>query len=210
MNIVIFGSTGPNGCALVEQGLQQGHKVTAFARNPAALEIKHENLLVAKGDILEPASVSAAIQGRDAVLSALGTKTLKKNTIMSDGTRNIIAAMKAHNVRRLIVETSLEVGDSRGQSTRLFRWIFLPLLLRNVFADKEIQEREIMASGLDWTIVRPGMLTNGPRTGEYQVWTGAPPPATRKSYVSRADVADFMLKQLTDSNYLRKAVGMTY
>jgi putative NADH-flavin reductase len=189
--------------------LDQGHIVTAVARNPAAVTTKHERLRVQQGDILEPASVEAAMKGQEAVLSALGTRVIKKNSIISDGTRNIIDAMKKHGVRRVIVETSLDVGDSRGELGWAFTWIFRPLLLRNIFADKEVQERIIRESGLDWVIVRPVYLTNGPRTGKYEVWTGRRPIATT-GRISRADVADFMLKQLDDDAYLRKTPGLSY
>jgi putative NADH-flavin reductase len=114
MNIAIFGATGPSGREMVQQALDQGHVVTALARDPDAIMNHHDRLKVVKGNILDPISVEAAVTGQDAVLSTLGTKVIKKNTIISDGTRNIIDIMKMLGVRRLIVETSLDVGDSRG------------------------------------------------------------------------------------------------
>jgi putative NADH-flavin reductase len=209
MHIVIFGATGPTGREVVRQALDQGHVVTAVARNPAAVTVQHERLKVQQGNILDPVSVEAAVKGQEAVLSALGTKVIRKNTIISDGTRNIIEAMKKNGVRRLIVETSLDVGDSRGELGWAFTWIFRPLLLRNIFADKEVQERIIQDSGLDWVIVRPAYLTNGPQTGKYKVWMGRRPMATT-GRISRVDVADFMLKQLTNDTYLRKTPGLSY
>jgi putative NADH-flavin reductase len=209
MNIIVFGATGPSGRLIVEQALEQGHDVTAVARNPDAVKIQNEKLTVVKGDILDPSAVENAISGKDAVLSALGVRKLGKNTILSDGTKNIITAMEKHGVKRLVCMTSLGVGDSKDQPAWVFRAIIRPLLLRNVFIDKEEQERLVKASHLDWIIVRPAGLTNGPRTGVYRDWIGEPSsPIT--SRISRADVADFMLKQLTDDTYLRRTPGQSY
>jgi putative NADH-flavin reductase len=209
MNLLIFGSTGPSGIPLIQQALEQGHVVTAFARNPAAITFTHDRLRVHKGDILDAASVEAAVQSQNAVLSTLGVRKLGKNTILSDGTKNIINAMQQLNVRRLIIETSLGVGDSRGQMSWIFEKIVRPTYLRNVFADKEIQEQYIRQSDLDWIIVRPAMLTNGPHTGTYEIWLGEKPTGV-KLKISRADVADFMLKQLTDPVYIREAASLSY
>jgi len=208
MNLIIVGSTGGTGRCLVEQALEQGHTVTAFARNPAKITIQHPNLSVVQGDVLDRATVKPALNGKDAVLSALGVRKLRKTTVLSEGTRNIITAMQQHGVRRLIVESSLGVGDSRGQ----FPWylgLLVRIFLRNIYADKEVQEAFIRESGLDWTIVRPAGLTNGARRGVYRQWVGKP-DAPITGWISRADVADFMLKQLTDTTYLRQAVGLSY
>ena len=209
MNLVIFGATGPSGRLIAEQALEQGHNVTAFVRNPEALSIRNDKLSVAKGDILDLASVDAAVAGKEAVLSALGVRKLGKNTILSDGTKNIITAMQKQGVKRFICMTSLGVGDSKDQPAWVFRYVIRPVFLRNIFVDKEVQERLVMDSGLDWIIVRPAGLTNGPRTGIYKHWVGEPKePIT--SRISRADVAEFMLKQLTDDSYLRKTPGQSY
>jgi putative NADH-flavin reductase len=209
MNITIFGATGPSGRLIVEQALVQRHAVTAFVRNPAALSIQNEKLTVVKGDVLDLASVEAAVAGKDAVLSALGVRKLGKNTILSDGTQNIIAAMQKHAVKRFVCMTSLGVGDSKDQPAWIFRYVIKPVFLRNIFVEKEVQERLVMESGLDWIIVRPAGLTNGPRTGVYKHWVGAPTqPIT--SQISRADAAEFMLKQLTDDTYLLKTPGQSY
>ena len=210
MNLLIIGATGGTGRQLVEQALAQGHNVTAFVRNPAKVRIKHEWLSVAKGNVLDNETVDKAVQGKDAVLSALGHKRwLGKTTILSEGTRNIIAAMKKHGVRRFICETSLGIGNSRGNLGLYYTLFVIPLLLYLYFKDKELQERYIMESNLDWIIVRPGQLTNGKRRGLYR-----PGPDVGSKFftvrISRADVADFMLKQLTDDSYLRKTPGIAY
>jgi putative NADH-flavin reductase len=209
MNLLVFGSTGPSGIPLIQQAVEQGHHVTAFARNSAAITFAHEHLRIHQGNILDAASVDAAVQLQDVVLSTLGVRKIGKNKILSDGTKNIINAMQRHNIRRFICETSLGVGDSRGQMSWIFENVFRTTYLRNIFDDKEIQEQYIRESNLDWTIVRPAMLTNGPRTGNYKVWLGQKPPDV-KIKVSRVDVADFMLKQVADSTYVYQHPAISY
>jgi putative NADH-flavin reductase len=208
MKVLIVGATGATGLELMEQALEAGHGVTAFARRPAAVQLKHPSLTVHQGNILDYSSVEAAVGGQDAVLSALGVRRLGKNTMLSDGTRNVIQAMEKLGVKRLIVESSLGVGDSRGQLGRFYDWFWLPLLMRNIFADKETQELLVRSSRLDWVIVRPAILTNGPRTGRYKA--GSIPFTSFQRKISRADTAEFMLKQLTDDTYLRQTPGLSY
>jgi putative NADH-flavin reductase len=212
MNLLIFGATGGTGRVLVAQALEQGHRVTAFARNPDTIKMKHKNLAVVQGDILDYASVERAVKGQDAVLSALGTKALRRNTTISDGTRNIITAMEKYGVKRFVFESSLSIGDSKPQQRQLplfFNVIIMPLFFRNIAQDKEIQEHYIMQSTLDWVIVRPAVLTNGPRTGVYRSEFSAIDTSV-KGKISRADVADFMLRQLTDDTYVHKTPSLSY
>jgi putative NADH-flavin reductase len=207
MKIVIFGSTGGTGKELVKQGLELGHEVTAFARNPSKLdEFKSENLKIVQGDVFNYEDVEKAILGQDAVLSALGNPTLKPNNTTSEGTRNIVKAMQKHNVRRFICETSLGVGDSRDQAGFFATKIFFPLVLKNVFADKEIQEEIIRQSDLDWIIVRPGALNNKPKSSKYRAGLDK----KISGNISRADVAEFMLKQLDSDEFLRKTPAICY
>jgi len=209
MKLLVFGGTGGTGREIVAQALGQGHVVTALVRNPAALTTKHENLRVVRGDILDYPSVDAAVPGQDAVLSALGVRVLRKNTLLSDGTQTIIRAMERHGVKRFICESSLGVGESKEQLGWVFNLFIIPLFLRNVFRDKETQEQHIRQSKPEWIIVRPGALVNGPRTGVYRSGFSTT-DRTIKAKISRADVADFMLKQLTDDTYLRKTPGLSY
>lgn len=209
MKLLIFGSTGRTGRELVMQALEAGHDVTAFARDPAKLEIDHDRLTAVKGDISDPASIHRAMPGHDVVLSALGSPGLGKSNMLSEGTRHIISAMASAGVNRLIFESSIGIGDSRDHAGVFARWIFFPLILRNIFADKEIQERIIMESSLDWIIVRPGRLTNGPRTGTYRQGDEINAAAVGGS-ISRADTAEFMLRQLTNDTYLRQTPAVSY
>jgi putative NADH-flavin reductase len=186
-----------------------GHTVTAFVRNPAKLDLKHPNLRVVQGDVLDCAAVERAMSDQEAVLSALGTPALTKNTVRSEGTRNIIRAMETAGLRRLVSLSSIGIGDSQPMLPFHYKYIIVPLLLRQGFAEHELQEEYIKQSQTAWTIVRPGAFTNGGRTGVYR--HGLPVSApTIKAKISRADVADFMLKQLADNTYLHQAPWVSY
>lgn len=210
MNLLIFGATGGTGRELVKQALELGHSVTAFVRNPAKLTVQHRNLRIVKGNVLDYPSVEHAVAGSDAVLSALGHKRwFIKTTILSDGTRNIINAMEKHGVKRFVCETSLGVGDSRGRLGIYYTFFVVPVIIYFYYKDKELQERYIKQSSLDWVIVRPGQLTNGRKRGTYR---HSPDIGSRilTVRISRADVGDFMLRQLTDNIYLHRTVGVAY
>jgi putative NADH-flavin reductase len=207
MKLIIFGATGSIGRQLVEQALAEGHTVTAFVRDPARLELKHTNLKMIQGDVMDLASVEKAVQGQEAVLCALGAG--RKGTIRSEGTRNIISAMEKAGVRRLICQTTLGVGDSQGNLNFFWKRIMFGLILREAFADHVKQENYIKQSGLDWTIVRPGAFTNGKRTGAYRHGFGGSDKRLSLK-ISRADVADFMLKQLANNTYHHQTPGLSY
>lgn len=210
MNLLIIGASGGTGKELVQQGLEQGHSVKAFVRNPDSLKLNHDRLTLVQGDVLDYASVKRAMEGSDAVLSALGhSRWFIPTSILSEGTKNIIAAMKIQNVKRFICETSLGVGDSRGKLGLYYTIFVIPFITYFYFRDKKRQEQLIKASGLDWTIVRPGRLTNGKKRGTYRHGT-EPGNYIVTLSVSRADTADFMLKQLNDDTYLNKTPAVVY
>jgi uncharacterized protein YbjT (DUF2867 family) len=207
MNVVVFGATGSVGRELVKQALEQGHVVTAFVRDPAKLGIEHPNLKIVVGSAMDVTSVEKGVRGQDAVLVSLGAG--RKGTIRAEGTRNIIRAMHTTGVRRLICQSTLGVEDSRGNLNFFWKHIKFGLLLREAYADHDKQEEHVARSGLDWTIVRPAAFVDGPRTGEYRHGFRGN-DRTVKLKISRADVADFMLKQLTDARYLRATPGLSY
>ncbi len=207
MKLLIFGSTGSIGRLLIKQALEQGHTLTAFTRDATKVNIKHNNLQVTRGDVMDPASVERAIKGHEVVLCSLGAG--RKGTVRSEGTRNIISSMEKVGVRRLICQSTLGVGDSWGNLNVFWKYIMFGLLLRPAYADHVSQEDYVRQSRLDWTIVRPGAFTDGERTGKYR--HGFPSTdKTAKIKISRADVADFMLKQLIDDTYLHKTPGLSY
>jgi len=208
--LLIVGATGGTGRQLVAQALERGFTVTALVRSPSKLQADHPQLTVIQGDVLDYASVEAAMRGQEAVVSALGHKRFFYPTrILSEGTRNILRAMGAHAVPRLVCETSLGVGDSAGRMGVYYTFFTIPVVLPFYFWDKTRQERIIAESNAEWVIVRPGVLTNadkrgrvrhGPRVGSF----------LGTVRVSRADVADFMLNQLESDTYLGAAPGVAW
>lgn len=209
MRIVIFGSTGGTGREMIEQALDQGHHVTAQARSPEKLEdLEHPELEVVRGNVLDQADVERAVASQEAVLCAIGAGA-GRTTLRQDGTRIIVAAMEKLGVSRLVCLSSLGVGDSRANLPFFTKHLVVGIFLRHAFADHERQEAIVRSCPLAWTIVRPPHLIDGPRTGEYRF--GFPPTdRSTQGKISRADVADFMLKQLTDDAFVRKSPGVSY
>lgn len=209
MKLLIFGATGGTGREVVKQALEEGHAVTAFVRNPGKLDIKHANLMLVQGDVMDFTSVEKAVQGQEAVVCVLGSGQKLTGTIRSEGTQQIIHAMEKTGIRRFICQSTLGAGDSWGSLNFFWKYIMFGFLLRNVFADHQRQENYVKNSHLDWTIIRPGSFVDGERTGEYR--HGFPgTDKTSKLKISRADVADFILKQLTDNAYLGKTPSLSY
>ena len=195
MKIAIFGASGRTGILTVYQALNKGHLVTAFARKPSSVTIQHKNLQVVQGDILEYDKVKQAVEGQDVIISTLGVESRKPTTILSEGTRNILRAMEECKVSRFICMSSAGIlGNDAGI---LFGKIIMPLFLKQVFIDKVRQMKIIQETNLDWVIVRPTGLTDAPKTGKYKITMGL--PVSRR--IPRADVADFMLKLMTDKQY---------
>ncbi len=211
MKIVIFGAAGATGRILVERVLAQGHEVTAFDRHTAALTIEHPKLSLVQGDIFNPSQVEEAIAGQDVVVSVLGVRPGVTIPVCSKGTEHIIEAMQKLGVKRFICQSAFAVAALDGE-WREIPWM-VPILpffpkVKAMFEDKVIQEQEIRQSNLDWIIVRPATLTEGSRTGEYKV--GEPLSMGPRAKISRADVADFLLKQVNDDTYLHQVPRLKY
>jgi putative NADH-flavin reductase len=210
MNILIIGGTGKTGKELIKQGLEKGYSITALVRNPAKIKMNHPNLSIKKGNVLKPETFKNSFQGQDAVLSALGHKRfIIYSTTLSKGTKNIIAEMQKQKVKRLICITSLGINDSRFKLGLYYTLFTIPFILFFYFLDKSKQEKIIVHSDLDWTIVRPGHLTNGRKRTHYKHGENTGHYIFTK-LISRADVAHFMLDQLNDKTYIHKAPGLTY
>jgi putative NADH-flavin reductase len=176
-------------------------------RNPAALAAR-PGLTIVEGDVTDAAAVSRAVAGHEAILSVLGPRGGQYG-VLPGGVQNIVAAMSQAGVRRLIHVSSFGVGDSLAQMGWVARQIVVPLFLRKALDEKEIEEGIIRASDLDWIIARPGGLEDGPRTGVYRCITD-PREKVGQPRIARADVADFMLQNLADERFVRRAVGLTY
>ncbi len=209
MRVVVFGATGPTGREVVAQALDAGHEVRAFARNPGAVGSWAPGLTVAQGDVLDPNAVRAAVAGTDAVLSVLGTgANAQPTTVMSEGTGIILAAMEQVGVKRIIVVTSAASLDDPTAPAPLFFRLVLRRLLRHVFADHKRLEERVRASDCEWTIVQPPRLLDGPRTGRYRIEVEKRVP--RGHTINRADVADFMLRELGARQFVQRAVSIGY
>ncbi|MBF6321325.1 NAD(P)-dependent oxidoreductase [Nocardia cyriacigeorgica] len=206
MRIAIFGATGTLGRHVLERALRQGHEVTILTRDASRVASTHDNLRVVEGDVLDPAAVDGAVAGQEAVLICLGNG--RKGVVRAEGTRTVIEAMRRNGVKRLICQSTLGVGDSRDNLNFLWKYVLFGLVLRPAYNDHVRQEEHVRASDLDWTIVRPSAFTDGPATGTYrQGFTGNEAGLSLK--ISRADIAEFMLDQLTDRTSLHRAVGIS-
>ncbi len=197
-NILIFGATGPSGLEIVKQALEAGYQVTAFVRDPSKVTTLPAGVRTAVGDVLDASSVAAAVLGHDVVISTLGNGNQLKNPPCAAGIRNIIAAMEANGVTRLIALSAYGTADSRHG---FYGWV-LNTLMKEKQRDKEEMERSIASSSLDWTIVRPPVLTMGPRTGRVRGALGIVLRGYPK--ISRADQAAWMLAEIDERRFVGK------
>jgi putative NADH-flavin reductase len=199
--VLVIGASRGIGLETVRIALRAGHSVRALARSAASISIQNVNLDKVSGNALDSGTIRKALQDTHVVIQTLGVDIsprviFERTTLFSQSTRILVDAMKAAGVKRLIAVTGLGAGDSRGHGGFFYDAIAFPLLLKRVYDDKDVQEWIIRSSGLDWTIVRPGLLTKGPATGHYRVLTE--PDAWRFGVISRADVADFLVRQIDD------------
>lgn len=207
MKVIVFGASGTVGSHVVTQGLEQGHEITAFTRSHTSITPQHPRLTIVAGDVFNAAALAPVLTGHDAVIVALGAGA--KGGVRGRGTAAITAAMHEAGVRRLVVQSTLGAGDSHPALTPLWKYVMFGMLLRAAYLDHHEQELATRASGLDWTITRPGAFVDGPRTGAYR--RGFAPVRVKKvATVSPADVADFLLEQLTDDRWLRKSPSQGY
>ena len=209
MKIVVFGASGGTGIKIVEQALAAGHRVTAFVRNPGKVNIQHPKLLFVQGDVMDKVAVENAVAGQEAVISALGPSRPPVPRMMEAAAENIVAAMRKHGVRRLISTTGAGVRDPQDQPKLIDHLIkgLLTLMAGAVLRDSEANVNIIRATDLDWTIVRYPRLTDGAHTGKYRVGYVGKNSGTQ---LSRADGADFVLKELNEQKYVRQAPVVSY
>lgn len=206
MKVIVFGATGSVGREIVAQALADGYSVTAFSRDPQRLSLQHARLQLAKGDVRDGGDVRVAVAGHDAVICALGAGL--KGDLRAPGTLNIISAMQHHGLRRLVCLSTLGVGDSAVHLNFYWKYIMFGLLLRRAFRDHVAQEQHVVASGLDWTLVRPSAYTDGPRTNTVQHGFGTEKRRLSLT-VSRADVAAFTLATLKERLYLGRSANLS-
>ncbi len=205
MSVLVFGATGGTGLALIRKALGDGLSVKAFVRGRAALP-NGGRLEVLAGDVMDAAAVAASIAPDDEVVVSLGrSKRATAPDVCEAGTRNIIKAMAAVGARRIVIVSAFGIGDTRGKASWLIR-MFYALLLRAQMADKEKQERLLKAANLDWTIVQPVALIDGPASGR---WLASRDGEIASQQITRGDVARFILEELADPHFVGKTVALS-
>lgn len=209
MKIILFGASGRTGQHIIAQALDQGHDVTAFARTPGKIMISDDRLQILQGDIHDVTAVEHAIKGHDVVLCTLGVNKGEPVTALAEGTRNIVQAMKKNGVRRIInVSAAGFLGEQADFLIGKLLFWFFDRYLKKLFGAMKQQYEVIEQSGLEWIAVRPMLLDEGPRKGNYRVvLNGIPSKGYR---INTGDVAEFMLKNLATDGYVRKAPAIAY
>jgi uncharacterized protein YbjT (DUF2867 family) len=212
MKLLVIGATGGTGKEIITQALALGHHVTALVRDASKPGLSPP-VEKAVGDVLDADSLKKALTGQEAVICSLGsaaTGPFKEMTLLSEGTQNLVAAMHAQGVSRLVCITGTGAGESQGHGPWYYNWLIQPLMLRGVYRDKTRQEAVVRGSGLVWTIVRPALLTNGAARGEGAARALTELAGVHVGTISRADVAAFCLRELADGRYQNKAPVITY
>jgi uncharacterized protein YbjT (DUF2867 family) len=201
MKILVLGATGGTGRLIVRDAVAKGHSVVALVRSKASADLPDARMI--EGDARDEAILARAMDGCDAVVSALGTGIgFRKVDLLTVATRALVTSMMRNGVRRLVCVSALGVGDSRGHGGFVFDRLFLPLLLSQAYKDKERQEAAVRASALDWVILRPAMLTDAPARGNARAFIDL--AGVKGGKIARADVARFVVDQLTTDAWLRR------
>jgi len=209
--VLIIGASRGIGLETVKAALHAGHSVRALARSARRISVDHPKLEKMAGDALQVPTVKRALTGVDVVIQSLGVTPgpeiiFKPTRFFSTATRVLVAAMEEAQVKRLICVTGFGAGDSRGHGGFLYNVAF-HLLMGRIYGDKDAQERIVRRSKLDWVIVRPVILTNGPKTNAYHALVD--PHDWTCGFISRVDVADFLVKQIDDDTFLHKTPVLT-
>jgi putative NADH-flavin reductase len=208
--IIVFGANGGIGSQVVNMALQQGHEVTAIARNPESIKVKHNHLTIVKGDILQPETFKKYLEGKDVVISAIGQNSLEKTTLYSQGAKNLVMALGQSGSTRcyFISAAGLSVNPSHNLVVRFATKYVLQRILKNMFADLLEMETVIKQSDLDWTIVRPPRLTDSISTRPYRFSIDT--FLENGLSISRRDVARFMLDNIENVSFYKSTVEVAY
>lgn len=202
MKVLVLGATGGTGRLIVRDAQEKGYSVVAMVRSRASADLPGADVI--EGDVRDVGALMHALEGCDAVVSALGTglSPFSEVSLLTEATNALILAMGRSGVRRLVCISALGVGDSRGHGGFVFDRIFMPLLLRHAYKDKLRQEDAIRASALDWIIVRPGRLTDDPARGSLRAVVDL--AGVNGGKIARADVARFVVEQLATDTWLKR------
>ncbi|MCW3071200.1 MAG: family oxidoreductase [Bacteroidetes bacterium] len=209
-NIVVLGANGGIGRQALEEALKAGHNVTAVLRTPANLILSHPNLQIVKGDVMNTETLEQYLTNKDAVISAIGKNSFKATTLYSQGNKNLMAAMQKTGSKRVffISASGLDVNPTHSLIVRFATKYILQKLLRNMYADIRIMEKSVQQTDLNWTILRPPKLTDKPVTGKYRVAVNT--ILNNGLSISRADVAHFMINNITNETIYQKTVEIGY
>lgn len=210
MKMLVVGGTGGTGQAIVQQAIAAGHEVVALVRSPSVAAELLPGARLVEGDVRDSAAVDRAVAGCDAVVSALGSRRLtpfSRVTFLSEGTRTLVDAMRKNGVGRLVCITGVGAGDSRGHGGFVYDHLILPTVLRTMYEDKDRQEAVIRASVLDWTLVRPTILSDKPATGHVRALTDL--GDFHGGTIPRADVAAFVVSEAAEPKWRQRAVVIT-
>ena len=208
MNILVIGSRGI-GLEVIKQGLELGHDIRVLSRHPEDIKVTGTKLTIVRGDAMNPSDVNEASKSIDIIISAIGVPPSRKDiSVFSGSAGNIISAMKENNVKFFITVTGIGAGDSKGHGGFFYDNVINPMLLKKIYEDKDRQESLLKQSGVNWIIVRPGFLTNGPLTQKYRVLTDL--NGVKCGSISRADCAHFILSQAASRTYIKQTPLLTY
>jgi len=208
MKVLVIGGTRGVGREVLVTAHSAGHEVTLLARNAERISLPVTGVRVVAGDAGDAADIERAVAGQQAIVWTVGVgPTRLRVDLFSRGTQFLLAAMAKHGVKRLVCVTGIGAGDSRGHGGFLYDRVVQPLFMKSVYEDKDRQEAQLRASDVDWTIVRPGRLTNGPATGLVRALTEI--EGVRARSVSRADVAGFIVENLATDDFRKTAVLLT-
>jgi putative NADH-flavin reductase len=212
MKVAIIGATGKTGYQTMLKALDLGHSVTAVVRDPGSIHLQHERLQLNQADVMERLEMlEDALTGQEAVISTIGISTglNSKISLYSKGTANIIKAMHKKGVKRLTLISSIGIDETRDPNVPfIFQDVFFPLIFSNSAADMREMEKNVTSSNLNWTIARSAGLVNKPPSWQYRVVIA--PSLPRPYTMGRADLADFMIKQLGNPEYFNKIVSLAY
>ena len=208
--IIVFGATGGTGKQVVEQALEEGHKVTVIVRNPDAITMNHRNLEIIKGDVLQPITFENALKEKDAVVSCLGSKVGKPTVVYSKGTSNIASAMSKAEINRIICISAgaVIVPPKISLLMKFVAKHILQRIFKYMYADMLLMEKNLKESPLNWTVIRPARLTNKKHTGKYR--TTVNEALSNPSKISRADLADYIIKHLNDEKTFKATIEISY
>jgi len=209
MKILIIGGSRGIGKVLLECAVKDQHQATVLARYPEKIKTTGPDVHIMQGDVLDKKTLTSAVKGQEAIISCIGVPiTFKPVSLFSQAAENLVEVMDGTVDQKLIAVTGIGAGDSSGHGGFLYDKIFKPMFLKTIYQDKDREEAIIRGSNLNWLIVRPAGLTNGPRTGIYHVMNDLNGVVAKR--ISRLDVADFILRQLADPDQFGKTPLLTY